>query len=249
VRFELDNTLTNEILFYMENKNGEFLFDTEECQIINAVNNDIADDDRFISLPGWSTNDGYRLMEKFTFNLKNPVVRAELTTALNGNKSVFRAFKNILEQYPEIEKTWFRFKEQKMKDEVISWHNCLREEWGLKPIGGEPEDIISLVLEDFVFHQEDSFSFSAETANGEAAGKINSVLDNGVLFVRSLEVKPEYRGLGLGKTLLSKFLEKADEKKLDVTIDVPTQTDFFSRSLLLENFKPCMQRFIREKNK
>ena len=252
MKFELDDVLKNEILFYMENQDGEFLLDTQENQIINITNDNInknpvyEDDDRFISLPSWTANDGYHLMEKFSLNLKNPVVRAELSEALNRNKGVFRAFKNILEQYPEVEKQWFSFKEQKMKNDVVLWYNALREEWGLKPVGSEPEDTSSLVLEDFVFRENKNYNFTAETADGEEAGLINSVLDNGVLSITRLEVKPEYRGMGIGKTLLSKILEKADEQKMDVSIDVPSQSDFFSRALLLENFKPCMQKFRRD---
>jgi len=68
------------------------------------------------------------------------------------------------------------------------------------------------------------------------------------LHIVNLEVKPEYRGLGLGKELIAKILKNADEKKLDVTIDIPAQIDFFTRSLLLENFKLISKRFIRKIN-
>ncbi|MDR2730070.1 MAG: GNAT family N-acetyltransferase, partial [Treponema sp.] len=59
------------------------------------------------ALPQWGPKDGYRLMEKFTAGLNNPVARQELTAALNKNKGVFRAFRDVLEQYPEVEKIWF----------------------------------------------------------------------------------------------------------------------------------------------
>jgi len=250
MRFDLDDTLVNGILFYMENQDGEYLFDTQECQIINIENDEIDEDnsDRYISLPQWTTNDGYRLMEKFTLNLKNPLLRAELTAALNKNKGVFRSFKSALEQHPETEKKWLLFKEKKMKNEVIIWYNSMREEWGLQPVGSEPEDTASLVLEDFLFKQTEKYCFTAETAGGEEAGIIKAFLENNILYIHNLEVKPEYRSMGIGKTLLSKLLEKADERKLELLIDVPEETGFFSRSLLLENFKPCMQRFKRDKN-
>ena len=260
MRFELDNTLLDEIIFYMENQDGEFVLDTKEIHVVDIYNNDYTDDpdfsdeERFISLPAWSSGDGYRLMEKFAFELKNPLVRNELSNALNRNKGVFRAYRSVLEQYPETEKLWFRFKEQKMKNEVIAWYNALREEWGLAPIGAEPEDNSSLVLEDFVLiNGSDDFCFTAETSNGERAGEINAALSaenqntqkNSLLQIKTLTVKPEYRGMGLGKTLLSKLLEKADIKGYDVSIDIPSETDFFSRALLLEEFKTCMRRFLR----
>jgi GNAT superfamily N-acetyltransferase len=243
--FELDNIMINQILFHMENQEGIFVLDAQENKIVNSSNID-NEDKSFISLPQWSSKDGYRLMERFAASLKNPLVRRELGDALNKNKGVFRAFRNILEQYPEIEKMWFKYKEQKMKNQVVVWYNALREEWGLEPVGFEPEDTSSLILEDFTFKEEKDFSFTAENANGELAGRISARLADNVLYIDTLEVIPEYKGMGLGKTLLAKLLEKADEKKLDVIIDVPVQADFFSRSLLMENFKLVCQRFLRK---
>jgi GNAT superfamily N-acetyltransferase len=237
----------------MENQDGDFLLDIQEAYVVDMFNNDyeeepdFSDNSRFISLPEWNSSDGYRLMEKFAATIRNPVVRQELSDALNRNKGVFRAFRDVLEQYPEIEKSWFNYKEQKMKNEVICWYNALREEWGLEPIGIEPEDNSSLVLEDFVVKENGDYCLIAEIADGELAGTITASLNGEILHINNLEVKQEYQGMGIGKTLLAKLLEKADKQNLDVTIDLPEETGFFSRSLLLENFKPGMQRFIRKK--
>ena len=294
MRFDLDKILTDEILFFMENQNGDFLLDTKEVKIINMDNyddepeffeNTDEDEDRYISLPDWDTNDGFRLMEKFTVQLKNPVIRHELSAALNGKRGVFRSFKNVIEQHPEAEKMWYNFKDQKMKEEVIDWYNSLREEWGLEPIGGEPseisEDISAIILEDFIFREgvnEDEPEVSAlhkhcveelieklkdsdigiktpsnipcdvfltaETASGEFCGYISALKDGTYLQITRLEVKPEYRGMGIGKTLLEKLLEKAEGKS--VIFDLPAGFEYFSRTLHIENFKPVMQRFVRK---
>ena len=288
MKFELDDILIDDILFNMENQEGAFLLDTHEGLVVCTDNPefediDFDDEERFISLPDWSSHDGYRLMEKFVAELRNPIARQELSGALNRSKGVFRAFKNVLEQYPETETLWFKFKEQKMKNEVINWYNSLREEWGLEPIGSEPEDTSSLVLEDFVLRPGDSadtekayklhklcleekenktaagiyeslnkfefpgsYSFVAESADGNFAGFIYAVKDgSSCLQIRQLEVKGEYRGMGLGKTLLAKLLEKTETQGLTITIDLSAGTEFFSRALHLEGFKPCVQRFVR----
>jgi ribosomal protein S18 acetylase RimI-like enzyme len=286
MRFELDNTILNEILFYMENQDSEFLLDTQEVIIVDIHNNDYKDDvdftneRRFISLPRWSSVDGYRLMETFAAKLKNHIVSQELSAALNRSKKVFRSFRNVLEQYPETEKMWFSYKEQKMKDEVITWYNSLREEWGLEPFGIEPEDNLSLVLEDFtlregnktdcenaaalhklcieerkseifsaLFEETNPFIFPGdfcvivENPAGDFCGFISAVADSGFHFrICQLEIKSEYRGMGLGKTLLAKLLEKTGGK--NITIDLPENFSFFSRALLLENFTPFMQSFV-----
>jgi ribosomal protein S18 acetylase RimI-like enzyme len=287
MRFELDNALLDEILFYMENQDGEFLLDTQEAIVVDIHNNDYEDEvdfndeQRFISLPQWSSGNGYRLMETFAAKLKNPVVRHELSAALNRNKGVFRSFRNVLEQYSETEKMWLNFKKQKMKDEVIAWYNSLREDWGLEPVGIEPEDNSSLVLEDFIlreaktsdcenaadlhklcieergnknlstlFEETNPFVFPGdlcvivENPAGDFCGFISAVADSSLhLRICQLEVKSEYRGMGLGKTLLTKLLEKAQNSKINITIDLPEDLSFFSRSLHLENFKPYAQRF------
>ena len=259
MRFELDDTLLDDILFFMENQEGDFLLDTQEVIVIDINNNDydkepdFSDNERFIALPEWNSQDGYRMMESFSSVLKNPIVRQELSGSLNRNKGVFRAFRNVLSEYPEVEKLWYAYKEKEMKKEVIIWYNGLREEWGLEPVGIEPEDNTSLVLEDFIIRRgEGDYCFISETINNESTGRINAELtashsdpDIKALHINFLEVNPAYRGMGLGKTLLSKILEKADEEKLDVFIDIPCETDFFSRSLHLENFKPVMKRFFR----
>jgi ribosomal protein S18 acetylase RimI-like enzyme len=294
MQFELDKLLMDEILFYMENQDGDFLLDAREGRIVslnddNEEDLDFDGDERFIALPGWSPQDGYRLMERFAAGLRNPVVREELSAALNRGKGVFRSFKNVLEQYGETEKLWFKFKDREMKNEVIAWYNSYRETWGLALLGAEPEDTSSLILEDFVlregtdadaekasllhelcvnerktdaeqgkaflsaFETMNPFSFpgdlcfAAETRSGDFAGAICAIKNApSSLHICGLEVQPEYRGLGLGKALLSRLLEKADALGITgVTADLPAETDNFSRALRLENFTPCVQRFVR----
>jgi ribosomal protein S18 acetylase RimI-like enzyme len=278
MHFELDDILIDDILFHMENQDGVFFLDTQKGQVIEGID---VNNEHLIALPEWTPADGYRLMEKFAAGLKNPVIRQELSAALNRNKGVFRAFRDVLEQYPETEKMWFSFKEKKMKNEVIVWYNSLREEWGLEPAGIEPEDNSSLVLEDFVLREASSadaeiaavlhkicieerqdkassdiieaanpFVFpgdlciAAENADGEFSGYIYAVKDSpSSLRICALEIFPEYRGMGLGKTLLSKLIEKSAGQT--ITIDLPAGMEYFSRTLHHEGFKPSLQKFIR----
>ena len=168
MKFELNEAQIDEIIFFMEDQCGEFYFDTVEGIVAGLEGGDfggidLGEDDgeggqRYISLPEWDSSDGFRLMERFAAGLKNHVVRQQLSSALDRGRGVFRAFKDVLEQFPEAEKLWFSFKEKEMKREVINWYNALREEWGLEKIGEPPEETADLVLEDFCFRpfqQED----------------------------------------------------------------------------------------------
>jgi ribosomal protein S18 acetylase RimI-like enzyme len=90
---------------------------------------------------------------------------------------------------------------------------------------------------------------AAETSGGEFAAYISAVYTGpSCLHIRSLEVKPEYQGLGLGESLLVKLLEKADNGNSDcVSIDLAAGTERFSRVLLRQSFEPCVQRYCRNK--
>ena len=159
MQFELTEALIDDILFSMEDQNGEFMLDTVESMVVGGVDglDSLEEDDdgkggeRYINLPEWDSASGFRLMERFAAGFRNPLIRDELSSALGRGRGVFRAFKNTLGRYPEAEKIWFSFKEKEMRREIHRWYNGLREEWGLEKIGEEPEETSDLVLEDFHF--------------------------------------------------------------------------------------------------
>jgi len=283
MQFELTPALIDEILFFMEDHEGEFFVDTLEAIVISSDDEEIDDDaeeGRYISLPEWDSSEGFRLMEHFTATLHNALIREELSAALDRGRGVFRAFKNTLAQYPETEKLWYAYKEREMKREVIAWYNALRESWGLELIGEEPEDITGLTLEDFSFREgaaEDKpnaeklhkncidesgggdvlncewvfpgdISFVAHTSGGDFAAYVSAErMSETLLRICALETEQEYRGLGLGKTLITLLLEKSDKLKIpDIVIDLPSEQDFFARALLRESFKPRVTRYYRD---
>jgi GNAT superfamily N-acetyltransferase len=286
MQFELSSAIIDEILFFMEDQDGEFLVDTREGIVISADDEEFDDDaeeDRYISLPEWDSSEGFRMMGHFTAALHNALVREELSAALDRGRGVFRAFKNTLSRYPETEKLWYAYKEREMKRVIIAWYNALRESWGLELIGEEPEDIAGLALEDFYFREgraEDmpqaeklhkscigenccadllsrewifpgDISFIAQTAGGDFAAYVSAErMSDTLLRSCALETEQEYRGLGIGKTLIARLLEKADGLNIPtVIIDLPSGQDFFSRALLRESFKPCVTRYCRSSEK
>jgi GNAT superfamily N-acetyltransferase len=280
MQFDLNEALLDHILFCMEDQEWEFFIDCQEGEVVSRdelEKDDLDNDteDRFISLPEWDSSCGFRLMEHFAASLRNPMIRNELSNALNQGRGVFRAFKNTLNRHPEIEKLWFSFKEREMKREVINWYNGLREEWGLEKIGLEPEETQDLVLEDFRFRdfkdedraaaadlhrlcldevpgnkrpKEDGkgepFALTAESGNGEFAGYVSAARIDQSLFINTLEVKSEYRGLGIGKALLGHLLEKIEPSDiLHVCMDLPNECEGFSRALIREGFSPQITRY------
>jgi ribosomal protein S18 acetylase RimI-like enzyme len=98
----------------------------------------------------------------------------------------------------------------------------------------------------------------AETAAGTFAGYVAGTIDRVAgtidpaagggtsLRIFALEVKAEYRGLGLGKLLLSRLVEKAAENGISrINIDLPQGREDFSRHLLRESFTPYATRYTR----
>jgi GNAT superfamily N-acetyltransferase len=293
MQFELTEALADEIVFSMENQNGKFLLDAGQGVLVNLEDAETSADERFFPLPQWGPHEGFRLMERFTAGLRSPLIREELSAALERGKGVFRSFKDAVSQHPETEKLWFRFKERAMKREIIRWYNVLRETWGLALIGEEPEDTAALVLEDFRFragttadreaaaelHRLCAETYSdttgaarrvtagltesmspwvfpgdcclvAETAGGEFAACISAVYAaSSRLHIHILEVNPEYRGLGLGESLLNRLLETADREGVSFTsIDLPAGMEHFARALIRESFEPRVQRYCRYKD-
>ena len=292
MQFELTKALIDDILFSMEDQEGKFFVDTRDGIIASGTELDTQiEDGRYISLPDWDSSDGFRLMEHFAAKLKNPLIREELSSALNRGRGVFRAFKDILGLHPEAEKLWFTYKDRTMRREIISWYNALREEWGLEKIGTEPEETTDLVHEDFRFRafteadlpsaqklheicinenpyltehsvKADRFAFlpgthawTAESGNGEFAGFLGAVFDKENFHIEYLEVMPEFRGLGIGETLLARFLESIDRERAEgkrqafsVYLDLPAETEGFSRVLLRENFSPGMISYRRSQS-
>jgi GNAT superfamily N-acetyltransferase len=286
MRFELTEALTDNLLFSMEDQDGDFLLDMHEGVVVErgAVFDEDSDatggPGRYIDLPTWNSADGYRLMERFAAGCKNTLIRAELTSALDQGKGVFRAFKDALNGYPEAEKRWFAFKKREMKQKIIRWYNALRDAWGLERIGTEPEETDDLVLEDFMFRKPnsqdtaaaaelhhriseegnqtgvdtawlqdpqgvcDGLALVAETGGGDFAGYIATTCIGDTLYIHALEVKAEYRGLGIGETLFSRLLDTLDHAVLSrVSIDLPVEVAWFSRVLLRKSFKPWVTHY------
>jgi GNAT superfamily N-acetyltransferase len=265
--FELTQALIDDILFCMEDQNNTFILDTENSLVMERAVIDNFDNDRYIAIPEWGSADGYHMMERFTTGFQNPLVRDALNESLAQGKGVFRAFKQVLSKYPEAEKLWFAFKKKEMQKEVLQWYNGFRENWNMERIGGEPEETCELFLEDFVFraYEDKDFesiialhqlcfegkqrdigdpAFVVETANQDFAGFIAVKPGNASVYISSLEVRPEYRGLGIASELCARLVERLKkENNACVYIDLPNDFSGFSRFLFRSAFKPIVTRY------
>lgn len=164
--FILDSSKLNEILYSMENQNKESYIEIKSGIIHYCEKGKKLDlDQEIYPLPLWRPIEGFRIMNDFVFQLKNPIVKEELKQVLNSGHGVFRKFKNVLKSNSEIEKLWFSFKKSEMKIHVINWYNQVREYVGLELFSeNDFEDEQDLLGFDFTIEKGnvDDFPFIAE---------------------------------------------------------------------------------------
>jgi GNAT superfamily N-acetyltransferase len=163
VMFELDEAGVDEIIFAMENQDSEARVNIETGEVImysgsrdsvpEQDEGSDADPEYLVPIPEWTSADGFRLMESFAGGVGDPVARTGLLGVLSRGRGVFRAFKNTLEQYPDIERRWFEYKHAAMGRRVAEWYDGLRESSGLARLGPEPEDDADLIIGDFTLRK------------------------------------------------------------------------------------------------
>jgi GNAT superfamily N-acetyltransferase len=154
--FELDEAVIDEIIFAMENQDSTAMVNIETGAVImysegvdELPEHTEVDPGMLVPVPGWTSADGFRLMEAFSGGVGDPEARIELQAVLSRGRGVFRAFKDTLERYPEIERRWFEHKHAAMGRRVAEWYDELREATGLARLGPEPEDDADLIIGDF----------------------------------------------------------------------------------------------------
>ncbi|WP_296851182.1 UPF0158 family protein [Treponema sp.] len=166
MQFELTESLIESIIFSMEDQNSDFALDADSGSVVpldsllSSQIDELEAKESLYPLPSWTSDDGFEIMEKFAEGLRIPKIQGELLQVLANGRGVFRNFKNVLKQFPHIEKRFQSFKKAKMRSVVVEWYNSLRESWGLEKLSQDFEDYNELTQEDFEFrpynHQKDS---------------------------------------------------------------------------------------------
>ncbi len=147
MEFELSPEVFDQVIFAMEDQGSNAYIHRRDGTLVAQLPDDPSE---FVPLPAWKPVDGFYLMERFVASVSNHHVRHQLRSALSTGKGVFRSFKNVLKQSRDLERRWYRFKEQEMRRVVRDWYNQEREAAGLERLGPEPEETDDLTVSDFV---------------------------------------------------------------------------------------------------
>ena len=75
---------------------------------------------RFLLIPKRESREGYELMAAFAETVTGKDLREKLAVALDG-KGAFRRFRSVLNDYPDELEQWYKFKDDRMREEAIQW--------------------------------------------------------------------------------------------------------------------------------
>ena len=156
--FNLTDELTDSIITAMENQEESFAVNAETGKLVPLEGGESVkvDEDIFYSLPEWKPADGFAVREDFVFNLHSPIAKDKLQNILHSGRGVFKNFRIVLKDYPEIDKRWHIYKYKVMTNKVNEWYNSLREIWGLEKLDQILEVQDPLVYDDFSFNEYES---------------------------------------------------------------------------------------------
>lgn len=160
--FILTESLLNEIQSALDNQEKEFLVDAAQNVLIEKSDEVKDDDTNYYRLPEWTSADGFKLREDFVERLYSPIAHEELQAVLHSGRGVFKNFRNVLKNYPDVEKKWHIYKNRIMLEYINNWYNNLREVWGLEKLDYVPESDENLIHDDFNFMPYNSSENSRE---------------------------------------------------------------------------------------
>ena len=151
--FELTEEFVNAIISAMDNQTCSFAVNAQDASLVEISDAIRVDDDKFYSLPEWGSADGFAMREDFLKQLHAPLVKEKLQQVMHSGRGLFKNFREVLKDYPEIDKRWHIFKFRYMSARINEWYNSLREIWGLEKLNQFTETDEDLVCNDFSFRE------------------------------------------------------------------------------------------------
>ncbi|MEW6002034.1 MAG: UPF0158 family protein [Nitrospirota bacterium] len=118
--YEGDYDEIKEDVEYIEFDEGPDLTDWMEEEVEMALEILLDETGRYIRIPERESPEAFRIMAAFMETVKDPILKQELSIALNG-KGAFRKFKDVLLDYPKERKRWHGYNAKAMKKVITEW--------------------------------------------------------------------------------------------------------------------------------
>ncbi len=112
------------ILYYMEDSSGFasthyidlFKGDVVSPDVDDDVSyEDVENEDRYFYIEPITSHEGYEIMQDFAASVESDEIRGHLFDVLERKKP-FRNFKDSLVDYPDIEKSFYEYKDNRLKE-------------------------------------------------------------------------------------------------------------------------------------
>lgn len=108
------DTVAEKILYY-----NDGVMEQWDKEVRDAINS-CEDGDRYLYIPPRNSEYDIRLMTMFAYTLDDYTLTEKFLTELEKKKP-FHRFKTLLSTYPDLQKKWFDYKHNTIKDETINW--------------------------------------------------------------------------------------------------------------------------------
>ncbi|MFC1960984.1 UPF0158 family protein [Chloroflexota bacterium] len=96
------------------------LLDWQRTEWMDAARVEWDEVERYVEMPRQDSREGYRDMEAFIWSLDDEHLRELLEVAIQG-AGAFRRFKDVLYRYPDVEKVWFAFRDEREQQRMVDW--------------------------------------------------------------------------------------------------------------------------------
>jgi hypothetical protein len=96
------------------------LADIEWEQLMDVARVEADSDNRYRMIPKPDSREGYRDMQAYISSLEDDQLREVLEVAIRGS-GAFRRFKEVLHRYPEAQKNWYAFKNDREQPRILDW--------------------------------------------------------------------------------------------------------------------------------
>ena len=136
---QLTDEILSEIIWGMENQDASYMLDVSTGTLYSPETGDPeTDPENLVALPPWSSSNGYQMMVSFISSCPDGKLKQRLSSELGSRRhGVFRRFRDILSENEDSLKSWFDFKDRRMKAYIRSWY---RTRSGEERLEGEPDD-------------------------------------------------------------------------------------------------------------
>ena len=92
-----------------------------EQELVETAENILGDEkNRFLLIPKRGSHEGYEIMVAFAESVRRKGLQEKLSLALNG-RGAFRRFRSVLNDHPDVLEQWYRFKDDRMREEAVQW--------------------------------------------------------------------------------------------------------------------------------